>query len=100
MPAFTLDETENKIWGCGRFVVDSYKIFCRSEGTTLTPDDATLHSFVRWLRCQPSHSQEAVPELHEEKVAQSASEQLSPVDELATKELTVQNLSHELVNIA
>lgn len=35
--------------GCGKFVSDSWRIFCRGHRSVRDVDDATLQRYVRWL---------------------------------------------------
>eukprot|EP00668_Euglena_longa_P040591 GGOE01053444.1.p1 GENE.GGOE01053444.1~~GGOE01053444.1.p1 ORF type:complete len:348 (+),score=96.29 GGOE01053444.1:52-1044(+) len=53
LPMFCIDLGAAKVWGCGAFTVDSYRIFCRDEGGQVEPSDSTLQSFVRWRRRVP-----------------------------------------------
>ena len=55
-PVFTVSlEPEHKIWGVGRFAVESFRIFCRNEGRDFQPDDKNLRAFTDWLKAQPQN---------------------------------------------
>jgi len=49
MPAFDVGHKKNvnKIWGCGAFAVDSFRIFCRAEAVSEVADDS-CRSYVEW----------------------------------------------------
>ena len=51
MPEFQLGlEKPYKIYGIGEFGFQSYLIFCKGAGLSLTPTDKNLRSFVNWQR--------------------------------------------------
>lgn len=43
-------DKETKIYGVGEFGVDSFRIFCRGEGTKMNPSDKALRAFTDWLK--------------------------------------------------
>lgn len=43
--------------GCGRFVADSFKIFCRGHRTASSVDDVNLSKYLRWLLSEGKSSQ-------------------------------------------
>ena len=49
MPAFDVGHKKNvnKIWGCGAFAVDSFRVFCRAEAVAEVADDS-CKSYVEW----------------------------------------------------
>ena len=61
-----MDEKEYKIWGCGRFTIESYNIFCKDKGRSMSPDDATLRMFVSWLKKASQSEDSGVTSLSED----------------------------------
>lgn len=63
MPSFDAGlDKHNKIYGLGEFGIDSYLIFSRGEGASLTPQDKNLRAFCSWLKTlDPSTVQPGVP---------------------------------------
>lgn len=39
----------SEFYGCGKFVSDSWRIFCRGETSSKGVEDATLQRYLRWL---------------------------------------------------